>query len=56
MPWSDVVSVARNDFNDETIVYGKFASPIFSPYLVDRPRFEHELKMRSRRTDPGTNL
>ena len=57
MPWSDVVSVGRNDSKDELIVYGKSFSPIvFSPYLVDRSRFKREVKMHSRRTDPGTDL
>jgi len=39
IPWSDVVSVSRNDFKEETTVYGKFSPPIvFSPYLVARPQ------------------
>jgi len=57
MPWSDVVSVNHNDFKEETIVYGKSSSPIvFSPYLVDRLRFEREVKTHSRRTDPNTDF
>ena len=57
LPWTDVVSVARNQSKGQTIVYGKFASPIvFSHYLVDSSRFEREVKSHSHRFDPGSDL
>ncbi|SRR6266404_254779 len=47
IPWSDVASVIRGRDNGSTIVYGKFESPItFSPYLVDQPQFDREVKAR----------
>jgi len=45
IPWSDFASVIHDRDDGSTIVYGKFESPIvFSPYLVDQPRFDREVK------------
>ena len=45
IPWNDVASVIRSRDDGSTIVYGKFGSPItFSPYLVDQPRFDREVR------------
>jgi hypothetical protein len=48
IPWNDVSSVVRSRDDGSTIVYGKFESPItFSPYLVDQPRFDTEVRART---------
>jgi len=43
--WNEFASVIYDRNDGSTIVYGKFESPInFSPYLVDQPRFDREVK------------
>jgi hypothetical protein len=45
IPWSDFASVIHDRNDGSTIVYGKFETPIvFSPYLVEQPRFDREVK------------
>ena len=48
IPWKDFAAVVHDRNDGSTIVYGKFESPIvFSPYLVDQARFDHEVKIFS---------
>ena len=45
IPWNDVASVIRSRDDGSTIVYGKFESSItFSPFLVDQPQFDREVR------------
>lgn len=57
IPWSDFASVIHDRSDGSTIVYGKFESPIvFSSYLVDQSRFDHEVKAFSRTVEIRDDL
>jgi hypothetical protein len=50
--WSHFASAIHDRNDGSTIVYGKFESPItFSPYLVDKSRFDREVKNLSGTTE-----